>query len=227
MPVTLQLAGLKYKNSQGQFQSADCLKGEDTDVTVVAPDYNDLTFPVTTGTLCTHSEKLYSANQGIQSSETWTAAHWDETTVDEVISAIKSDVSGKADKVSSATNGNFAGLDSNGNLTDSGKKPSDFLTEHQDISGKLDKTDFYATEMPMSLLDSTKVGTEISSLKNAISELYPDATSADVGKAIIVKTVVDGKPETFELGAAGGGGSDLGLSVVNGELCVTYEEASA
>lgn len=34
----------------------------------------------------------------------------------------------KADKVSNATNGNFAGLDSNGNLTDSGKKASDFQT---------------------------------------------------------------------------------------------------
>lgn len=33
---------------------------------------------------------------------------------------------GKADKVSSATNGNLAALDSNGNLTDSGKKASDF-----------------------------------------------------------------------------------------------------
>lgn len=32
----------------------------------------------------------------------------------------------KADKVSGATNGNFAGLDSAGNLTDSGKKASDF-----------------------------------------------------------------------------------------------------
>lgn len=31
MPVTIQLAGLKYKNSQGQFQSADCLKGEKGD----------------------------------------------------------------------------------------------------------------------------------------------------------------------------------------------------
>ena len=32
----------------------------------------------------------------------------------------------KADKVSGATNGNLAGLDSNGNLMDSGKKPADF-----------------------------------------------------------------------------------------------------
>lgn len=34
--------------------------------------------------------------------------------------------SGKATKVASATSGNFAGLDANGDLTDSGKKPSDF-----------------------------------------------------------------------------------------------------
>ena len=85
----------------------------------------------------------------------------------------------KADKVSSATSGNFAGLDANGNLTDSGSKAADFATaaqgtkaetayqkpaggipktdlsdgvqtslgkadtalqEHQDISGKEDKT---------------------------------------------------------------------------------------
>jgi hypothetical protein len=41
--------------------------------------------------------------------------------------------------VSGATNGSFAGLDSNGNLTDSGHKHSDYLTSHQDISGKADK----------------------------------------------------------------------------------------
>lgn len=36
------------------------------------------------------------------------------------------DISGKADKVSNSTNGNFAGLDANGNLTDSGHKHSDY-----------------------------------------------------------------------------------------------------
>lgn len=39
------------------------------------------------------------------------------------------DASGKADKVTNATSGNFAGLDSNGNLTDSGSKASDFATQ--------------------------------------------------------------------------------------------------
>lgn len=36
------------------------------------------------------------------------------------------DLSTKADKVANATSGNFAGLDANGNLTDSRKKSSDF-----------------------------------------------------------------------------------------------------
>lgn len=37
------------------------------------------------------------------------------------------DPTGKADKVSGATSGDFAGLDGNGNLTDSGKKAADFI----------------------------------------------------------------------------------------------------
>jgi len=52
---------------------------------------------------------------------------------------IETAINGKTDKVSGATSGNFAGLDANGNLTDSGKKASDFLTQHQDITGKADK----------------------------------------------------------------------------------------
>lgn len=37
------------------------------------------------------------------------------------------DISGKADKVAGAATGNFAALDGEGNLTDSGKKPADFV----------------------------------------------------------------------------------------------------
>ena len=44
------------------------------------------------------------------------------------LGTVITDISGKADKVSSPTSGNFAALDSNGNLTDSGHKHSDYLT---------------------------------------------------------------------------------------------------
>jgi hypothetical protein len=45
------------------------------------------------------------------------------------------DVSGKADKVSGGTNNNFAALDANGNLKDSGKKASDFQTPQTTLAG--------------------------------------------------------------------------------------------
>ena len=45
----------------------------------------------------------------------------------DLASGVIPDVSGKADKVTGSTNGNLAGLDANGNLTDSGYEPHDFV----------------------------------------------------------------------------------------------------
>ncbi len=53
--------------------------------------------------------------------------------------AVYTELAGKTNKPSSATEGNFASFDANKNPVDSGKKASDFLTQHQDISGKADK----------------------------------------------------------------------------------------
>lgn len=50
------------------------------------------------------------------------------------------DITGKADKVSNPTEGNFAALDSNGNLIDSGHKHSDYLTEHQSLTNYVQKS---------------------------------------------------------------------------------------
>lgn len=67
----------------------------------------------------------YSAS-GVTYSNTTSGLTADD--VQEAIDEVNTNVSGKANKVSGATNGNFAGLDSNGNLTDSGSKASDFST---------------------------------------------------------------------------------------------------
>lgn len=48
--------------------------------TNVAPNYEDLTFPVSAGQLCWHSGALHAAKVRIASSEAWTASHWEETT---------------------------------------------------------------------------------------------------------------------------------------------------
>lgn len=53
--------------------------------------------------------------------------------------ATKVDNSGKADKVADATNGNLAGLDANGNLTDSGVAASTVATKSE-VGQKVDKT---------------------------------------------------------------------------------------
>ena len=56
-----------------------------------------------------------------------------QASLDKADSALQShqDISGKADKVKDATEGNFAGLDASGNLTNSGKKAADFATAEQ------------------------------------------------------------------------------------------------
>ena len=43
---------------------------------VVAPDYSNLTFPVSQGQRCIHEGGYYEANQAISTSEDWTSAHW-------------------------------------------------------------------------------------------------------------------------------------------------------
>ena len=67
-----------------------------------------------------------------------------------------SDITGKADKVSGATANNFAGLDANGNLKDSGSKASDFATAAQ----------------------GAKADTAIQSVKVNGTALTPDANKA-------------------------------------------------
>lgn len=60
----------------------------------------------------------------------------DQTAMQENIKKLNED---KAEKVASPTAGNFAGLDANGNLTDSGKKPGDFAAASHTHAGKADK----------------------------------------------------------------------------------------
>ena len=60
----------------------------------------------------------------------------DQTAMQENIKKLNK---GKAEKAASPTAGNFAGLDSSGNPTDSGKKPGDFAAASHTHTGKADK----------------------------------------------------------------------------------------
>ena len=74
----------------------------------------------------------------------------------------------KADKVSNATSGDFAGLDSNGNLTDSGKKASDFATSAQ------------GTKADSAIQGVNVNGTALTPDSNMVVDILP-ATSATYG----------------------------------------------
>ena len=60
----------------------------------------------------------------------------DQTAMQENIKKLNE---GKAEKPASPTAGHFAGLDSSGNITDSGKKPGDFADASHTHTGKADK----------------------------------------------------------------------------------------
>lgn len=62
---------------------------------------------------------------------------------------------GKADKVASATSGNFAGLDANGNLVDSGHKHSDYVGSATTVNGHALSSDVTVTKSDIGLGDVT------------------------------------------------------------------------
>lgn len=86
--------------------------------------------------------------------------------------------SGKADKVTNAVNGNFAGLDSNGNLTDSGSKASDFLTSIPAASSNT--------------LGGIKVGTNLSIDNNNVLSATNTNTLTDLTDTNIAVSPTDG-----------------------------------
>lgn len=61
----------------------------------LAPDFSaSATYAV--GQLCVYSNALYRCTTAIETTEAWTAAHWTEATVDDVLAAIRSALDGKA-----------------------------------------------------------------------------------------------------------------------------------
>ena len=108
----------------------------------------------------------------------------DQTAMQENIKKLNE---GKAEKAASPTAGNFAGLDSSGNLTDSGKKPGDFADASHTHTGKADKVKS-ATAGHFAGLDSS--GNLTDSGKKPGD--FADASHTHTGKADKVKNVTVG-----------------------------------
>ena len=84
------------------------------------------------------------------------------------------DIYGKADKVTGATTGNLAALDGEGNLTDSGKKPADFV----------------AAEAGKRLMTDTE-GEKLKGISEGATKTAASSTNGNVnidGKEVVVYT---------------------------------------
>ena len=117
------------------FSIADLVSGLQTEITSTNKLSADLIEDGTTNKVYTATEKTKLS--GIASgAEVNVQSNWNETNVlsDAYIQNKPTipDITGKADKVSSAVEGNFASLDSSGNLEDSGYSYTDCLNELSD-----------------------------------------------------------------------------------------------
>ena len=119
-----ETAGTAYEGSKGAANAA-----------AIASHTGNSDIHVTTSDKAAWGAKYDKPSGGIPSTDMTAEVQASLALADTAIQQHQA-ISGKADKVGSATNGNFAGLDSNGNLTDSGAKASDFATAAQ--GGKAD-----------------------------------------------------------------------------------------
>lgn len=108
----------------------------------------------------------------------------DQTAMQENIKKLNE---GKAEKPSSPTAGHFAGLDSSGNLTDSGKKPGDFAAASHTHTGKADKVssptadDFAALDSSGNLKDSGKKASDFADKDHTHTGKADKVSSATAG----------------------------------------------
>lgn len=108
----------------------------------------------------------------------------DQTAMQENIKKLNED---KAEKVASPTAGHFAGLDANGNPTDSGKKPSDFAAANHTHTGKADKVssptagNFAGLDSSGNLTDSGKKPGDFAAASHTHTDKADKVKSATAG----------------------------------------------
>ena len=140
---TYRWGGTAYEGSKGAANAA-----------AIASHTGNSDIHVTTSDKTAWNAKYDKPSTGVPKAD---LAQGVQDSLDLADSALQaSDITGKADKVSGATADNFAGLDANGNLKDSGSKASDFATAAQ----------------------GAKADTAIQSVKVNGTALTPDANKA-------------------------------------------------
>ena len=124
----------------------------------------------------------------------------------------------KSDKVSGATNGNLAGLDTNGNLTDSGYDPTDFLqASHANANGaggsstpatnKVHNAAAIGVTDAGGLLTATDVEAALAEIKTLIGTMDLSTGSFVVGMTSITNALLALNNQLYDLYLRGGDSS--------------------
>ena len=111
------------------------------------------------------------------------------------------------DDMTVAASGLSAGASPTVQISDvSGHKHIAFGIPKGDKGDPGDPTELIDDTTPASnkTFSSSKVNQDLGGVLNAINILQPEASASDVGKALLVKTVENGKPTSYEYGEAGG-----------------------
>lgn len=109
------------------------------------------------------------------------------------IEGITVDVQGKADKVDPVVDGNLAGLDVDGNLTDSGYAPSDFATS-TDLDDKQDK-DLDAVVGNLAVFDAGGNAVD-AGYSTSLARAFGDVPRFDAGTGIVKTNKIDAYVDT-------------------------------
>lgn len=149
----------------------DVYEGDETDTVTVTVD----------GTTITADVKVSAKTGNVLKVETGEG--------EEGLFVAAQDVGDKADKVSGATNGNFAGLDSDGNLTDSGSKAADFVAKTTTIAG-VDLADNITKDEMLTALN-VEDGAEV----NVIETVKVNGTALGVSSKAVNVTVATGSTD--------------------------------
>lgn len=121
---------------------------------MIAPDWADVSDqPFAVGEYVVKDGVVYKFTSPHAAGSAWDAGQVTATTIAAQLAAINQDIPGKADKVQNATNGHLAGLDGNGNLTDSG-------VTLDDTAGDGDSTKLWSAD---------KIHGEFSNIKQALN----------------------------------------------------------
>lgn len=97
MPVSINTAALKYRDQQGTYQPINSIKGDNGALNIVAPAYENLTYPVAAGQGCIYNDLYYVAKQDITLQESWTSEHWEQRMLADEVHGIIDDTAGTGD----------------------------------------------------------------------------------------------------------------------------------